>query len=795
MIPVLFPADAAVFTTQGLGKLSDAISCRVTEERNGPYELEMEYPVDGIHWSDVGVSKIIVAKPNATSDPQAFRIYKISKPLKKRCRVYAEHISYQLSHIPVMPFTAGSFSAALSALVTNAAETCPFTVWTDKSVTNTFTLSAPMSFRALLGGTQGSLLDVYGTAEYEFDNYTVKAHLNRGSNKGVVLRYGKNITDLEQEENIADTVTGICPYWMSSEDGTVVTLPEKVLWSSNASNFPYPRTAVMDFSQSFEEQPTESQLRTKAQSYIDNNNIGVPEVNIKLSFVHLWESEEFKEITNIEYVSLCDTITVKFELLDVSATAKVVKTTYDVLKDRYESIEIGDARTTLAKQISSVQETVNTVETETITYLEGVISNQTARILGGRGGYVKFNYNANGLPEELLILSAATEATSEHIIRMNQAGIGFSDDYGATYSTAWTIDGQFSASFITAGQMSAARITTGILQDANGHTTFDLATGELTMTKGEITLGTAVNNVYPFSVDDSGSLYAVSATLVDASVSGTITTENGYFKAMLDAGYLRMYYDSTLYAQFGSTAWSANTSKRGAGMYASYGASYIFFGKETQAGTYESSYIINYDLSVAQSEIGYSERHIFYGTARFVDGVALSSTMTIAGALTANANVTINSGLYFPTAHAYFANTYGIQLRDTSDAYSLAFYMNSSDQIVMGNTAHEVVVFGSTTIIGNVSYPTVLTGSTLSAPRFIQSGDIDISVTAGSVSYDSVYFDTAFGSAPHVVATVESTGSFTSCTVSGITTTGFRINLYNNTGGTFKVHWIAVSTA
>ncbi|MBO4604389.1 MAG: FtsX-like permease family protein [Clostridiales bacterium] len=205
MKPILFDKTDTTFTTQGLGRLSDAISCKVAEERNGAYELEMEYPIDGIHWNDVQVSRIIVAKPNDSSDPQAFRIYRISKPLKKRCMVYAEHISYQLSFIPVMPFTAQSFALALDGMVSHAAESCPFTVWTDKVVTGEYSVSVPTSFRALLGGQAGSVLDVYGTAEYEFDNYVIKAHLNRGINRGVVLRYGKNITDISNSEVTGDT--------------------------------------------------------------------------------------------------------------------------------------------------------------------------------------------------------------------------------------------------------------------------------------------------------------------------------------------------------------------------------------------------------------------------------------------------------------------------------------------------------------------------------------------------------------------------------------------------------------
>ena len=298
MKPILFDKTDSAFTTQGLGRLSDAISCKVTEERNGAYELEMEYPIDGIHWGDVQVSRIIVAKPNDSSDPQAFRIYKITKPLKKQCMVFAEHISYQLSYIPVMPFTAQSFALALNAMVANAAESCPFSVWTDKTVLGDYAVKVPTSFRALLGGQAGSILDVYGTAEYEFDNYQIKAHLNRGTNRGVILRYGKNITDLTQEESIANTITGICPYWRSTDGDVLVTLPEEVLWSSNASNFPYARTVPMDFSSDFEDQPTEAQLRQKAQAYIDNNNIGVPKVSITLSFIPLWQSEEYKDLAS-----------------------------------------------------------------------------------------------------------------------------------------------------------------------------------------------------------------------------------------------------------------------------------------------------------------------------------------------------------------------------------------------------------------------------------------------------------------------------------------------------------------
>ena len=791
MKPILFPSTATSFTTQGLGRLSDALSCVVTEERNGPYELLMEYPVDGIHWGDVGISKIILAKPNDTSDPQPFRIYRISKPLKRRCMVYAEHISYQLSYIPIMPFTAGSFTEALNALVSHAAESCPFTVWTDKSVTGNFTVTAPTSFRALLGGQSVSLLDVYGTAEYEFDKYQVKAHLNRGSDKGVVMRYGKNITDLTQEESIANTITGICPFWQSPDSGTSVTLPEQVLWSANAGNFPYARTIPKDFTGEFSEQPTVEQLRAKAQAYLDSNPIGVPEVSITLEFIPLWQSEEYKNLAKMEHVALCDTITVYFEKLDVFAKAKVVKTAYDVLRERYTSIEIGSAKTTLAKQIADISSSVKTESENTESILASYVASATRKIVGGKGGYVKFNYNANGLPEELLILSAATEATSEHIIRMNRAGIGFSRDYGQTYSSAWTIDGVFNADFIGAGSLSAERITTGILQDSNGYTTFNLATGVLTMTRGSISLGTPVNGVYPFSVDNAGALTAVSATLTSATISGTVTTEYGFYKSMLQAGYLRMYYDGTLYGQYSGGAWASNTAKRGLGVYLTADASYVFFGRyETSEGNYVASYIINYGLD---NELGYAERHVFYSSVRFVDNVYLSGTLNVTGATNTTGAINASGSIFLLASNLNLDNGYSIRFKNTAGAYQPALFMTSANVITLGSTAYEVQVYGSATTIGNASYPTTITGSTVNTTRFLQSGTIGLSLTANSEGTAAVTFGTTFAGAPHVVVTpVDPNDRVTHIAISGVSANGFTVRVKASISTNITVHWIAV---
>ena len=461
MTPILYDATETNFNTNGLGTLSDATSCQVTEERNGEYELEMEYPETGALFASLGMSKIILAEPGKNRTTQPFRIYKISKPLRGIVTVNARHISYQLSYVPVMPFAAvSSASAALNALKNNAAESCPFLFQTDMVTNGTFYVSEPQSLRSVLGGQDGSVLDVFG-GEYEFDRYNVILHAQRGVNNGVTLRYGKNITDIEQEENIANTTTGICPYWAGS-DGDMVTLPEKVVSSDNAENFPFPMTVPLDMSSEFDQKPTVEQLREAAQDYVKRNNLGVPSVSISLSFVDLSQTEEYKDIAPMESVELCDTVTVIFERLGVSAEAEVVRTEYDVLAGRYINIEVGSLKVTLSSTIASQEQELK--EKTSSSFLQGAIDRATGWITGVNGGYVVLHKNGNGQPYEMLIMDTPDISTATKVWRWNQGGLGYSDNgYDGPYETAITQDGAIVASFITAGTMQANRINGGTL--------------------------------------------------------------------------------------------------------------------------------------------------------------------------------------------------------------------------------------------------------------------------------------------------------------------------------------------
>lgn len=478
MNPVLYESTESTFETNGLGVLSDTISCQVIEERNGIFEITLEYPLTGIHYQEIKQRRIIFVKPNPYEDPQPFRIYRITKPLSGRITVYAQHISYDLSGVPVSPFSSGSVTGALSGLKTNAAVTNPFGFWTDKTSTGDFAVTAPTSTRTLLGGSDGSILDVFG-GEYKFDRWTVRLYNNRGKNSGVSIRYGKNLMDLQQDENISNVVTGIYPYWLSSE-GELTELPEKIV--NAPGTYDFTRISAIDFSGDFEEAPTEEQLRDRANDYISSNNVGVPTVSITVEFQPLEQTEEYKDIALLERVNLCDTVNVEYSELGVSATAKCVKTTYDALKDKYISIELGDAKTNIADTIVQQQQEIN--EKPSVSFLEQAVINATNWITGNKGGYVIFQRNADGQLYEILIMDTPDINTATKVWRWNNGGLGYSSNgYEGPFATAITQDGAIVANFITTGTLQANLIKSGIIQSRDGRAYFNLDTGQIAATQ------------------------------------------------------------------------------------------------------------------------------------------------------------------------------------------------------------------------------------------------------------------------------------------------------------------------
>lgn len=511
MIPILYSPTTTSFTTGGIGKLIDAGSCIVTEERNGSYELEMTYPITGHLYDEIKQRSIIFAKPSPAQSEQPFRVYRITKPLNKVVTIYAAHISYDLSGIPVKNFTSQSVQAALTALTTSSVISNPFTFWSDKTNSGVMEIKTPTPCRTILS----NILDVYG-GEYEFDKYTVKLHSQRGFDNGVSIKYGKNLTDLEQDENCSNVYTGVLPYWTGNDttvSGSVVNAP---------GTYDFTRILPVDFTNDFEEQPSTAQLDNAATNYISANNIGIPEVNLTVSFVHLNQTEEYKNLGIFERVELGDTIKVEFAAMGVSSTARCVKTVYNTLLERYDNVELGEVKKGLVDTISSQTSSIIDISKNSgvSSAVKAAIMAASEAITGQKGGSVILHDTRGGnKPNELLFLDNDDISQAQKVWRFNLSGFGYSSNgYEGPFTTAITRDGSIVADFITTGSMDAARITAGILQSKDGRFLIDLTANTITMKNksGATVFGFDGNG----NLKISGNVTATSGTIAGFTING-----------------------------------------------------------------------------------------------------------------------------------------------------------------------------------------------------------------------------------------------------------------------------------
>lgn len=463
---ILFDQNEEAFTSNGLGALPDAISCIVTEERNGEYEVEMEYPLTGSHFHDIQKRRILCVKPNPYDDFQPFRIYSITKPINGIVTVHAAHLSYDTSGsiVKLFPADAGSAAAAMSYLKNFSVPSTPFTFFTNVGKTGTMSVPKPSSIRSLLGGSDGSILDTFG-GEYLFDKWNISLLESRGANRGVTIRYGKNMTDLEQEENDTDFYTGVYPFWYSeSEDGGLVTLSTNNGIVNAPGTYDFVKIMPLDLSsENFSkettdsegytttiEKPTEAELLAAAQKYIADNKIGIPKVSLDVSFVMLAQSEEYKDFARLETVKLCDTVTVEFEKLGVKTTAKCIKTVYNVLTDKYDSIELGEPKSSLAETVSNQGTLIE--EASDKSYMERAIQNATDLIMSGKlGGYVTVTKN------EIYIADNKDLDNAVKVWRWNSGGLGYSTNgKDGPFGLAMTQDGQIVADYIKSGNLDCS---------------------------------------------------------------------------------------------------------------------------------------------------------------------------------------------------------------------------------------------------------------------------------------------------------------------------------------------------
>lgn len=354
MKPVLYAAGLMAendFKTMGFGTLSDAAECLVTEERNGEYILDMVYPASGRHYSDIMPGRIIYAYPCAQAErPQPFEISYISPPMSGLAKVQAIHAAQvRAAYITVNPTytTQASAQNALDFLkqisAGYSADAYPVSFYSNITLgaAAKFLIDRPKTLKEMLYGSEGSALDVYG-GEYYWNHDTISLLSSRGHQRNVRLTYGKNIAEISEEINLDGIATTIYPYWFNGTD-YVYASASRIIDSSHVSDFAYKRIVPVDVTNSLgtDTTPTQAQVYSAGEQYIKANQIGVPDVTLSVKFFMISQTSGYEQYADLETVKMCDSVIVDYPPLGISMSAKVVKTVWDVLRNRYESIEVG----------------------------------------------------------------------------------------------------------------------------------------------------------------------------------------------------------------------------------------------------------------------------------------------------------------------------------------------------------------------------------------------------------------------------------------------------------------------
>ena len=489
--------------TNGLGRLSDCVELLVTEHLNGQYTATMKYPVSGIHFNEIELQGIIKLSANQFDEPQLFRIVNVSKPLNGIVEYELNHITYDLSYTSVAPFTSDYVQATLVALWDNMTGGKSFSISTDINGsthrTHKFKNEKPQSCRALFGGQEGSLIDIFG-GEYHYDNLKVELLTKRGADHGVKIKYGKNLTDVTQKETNENVYTHVIPYAQDSNKNTIIG-DTITLFNVDESKM---RILNLDLSDKFQgENGEETKITVKdvnreARYYVERNNLTEPRVSLDVSFLDLSQTVEYANIAPLETVSLGDTVYVDYPTLGVSAKARVIEYEWDSLRERYNSVEIGDAKARLSTTIADIESKSDTYYSELFnqavnnkTFLQSAIEHASELLKGAYGGHIVIGTNTDGQPNEIYAMDTDDVSTAKKVLRINMNGIGGSTTgINGTYNVAILTEGTINADAITTGKLRAGLIKAGVLSDASGKNYWNMDTGEISISsyakKGEI---------------------------------------------------------------------------------------------------------------------------------------------------------------------------------------------------------------------------------------------------------------------------------------------------------------------
>ncbi len=485
MIPVIFKPGEKDFSTNGLGRLIDATRCEVTEEANGKYELELDYPAIS-KFSDYFVNGYqIKAKPN---DLEEYHIFEIKQTYKDTFTnsivIYAQSRTYKLGNRQVRLVTVDNKNGleAMKLIENNMDEPCDIKLFSDINTASS-TIFEARNVLNCIAGEQGSLLQYWG-GEIKREPFKLSLLKRRGRDKVGTVRYGKDLSGLTIKFDWQSIITKVLPFaeLQSGLDGTSQRIYGNAVKSEYIKNYPDVYAQYVQFT---EDQGVKdlSSLNKVASKYFTAINPGCdkPKVSIELEIEKLTDSEEAKEFAKMRNYNLFDTFNVYHKLYDIDIDTKVTGIVYDSLTEKTKKITAGDTQIAFYKQQNQdFQEAIKTLTKKD--YMSNFIDYITDLINGVKGGSI-LQYPKNR-PHTLYFMDTDSTDTAKNVIAINNQGIGFSTTgWKGPFRNAWTIDGILNADFIRAGKIRSdifetsfnaygdiLRLVNGALQAWNGKT-------------------------------------------------------------------------------------------------------------------------------------------------------------------------------------------------------------------------------------------------------------------------------------------------------------------------------------
>ena len=445
------------------------IVCEVTEEANGSFELTYESELD----ERIEIGMIIEAP--TPRGPQLFRLYKPKHSLRKT-KVKGRHIFYDLlgNFLEDVRPTATNGSGAMASILGGTLYPHPFKGSSTVSNIGTSYFVRKNPVQALIG-LDNSLVSRWGGYILR-DNYNI-THVADGRDLGYQIRYGKNLKGIDVEIDDSTVITKLMPTWLN-EDNVVQFLHEKYIDSPYINSYPYPRVAELRVTVPEGTTDAESYVRAEARKEFNQKNVDKPLINYKVDFVALRDLPEYKDFIWSQSIDLLDVVYVNVAKMGIDIRSNVIKYSYDAIKERFNSIEIGNFKNSLAKNTSTL---IKEIDKKIEVKASDLIAKQqeaTDKLAGVTGGNIVINRTPEGKPYEILVMDTDSVATATNVVRINQQGIGFSDKgVIGPYGVAVTIDGHIVADYIDVGTLAAEIIKSGVFADKTGRFYLNMETG------------------------------------------------------------------------------------------------------------------------------------------------------------------------------------------------------------------------------------------------------------------------------------------------------------------------------